>query len=278
MEENPKREFKGIWIPREVWLNRELSYFEKILLAEIDSLDGDNHCYASNAYFCEFFNCKERVIREAISRLKKLGYVKQVSFDGRTRFLTTKTIQEKFKGSAPPKSKLHRKNLRGLTDVNVPVSSIYNNKENSIETPPPPSSNPEPDEMRASKEEEEEIQKRFSERPKNSSKIKNMAMWKAKVLKEIRSEAQMHRDLHSKNKSKRDELQERINRHKQEAKSYDGKTIHGWKVKYWEDYMEISRKGSFTPISYDLSDEVWYDSTPWNIEPCEPNKGPSDRF
>ena len=50
------RAFKGIWIPAEVWLNDGLSVMEKLFLVEIDSLDNDSGCFASNAHFAEFFD------------------------------------------------------------------------------------------------------------------------------------------------------------------------------------------------------------------------------
>ena len=34
-----QRGFKGIWIPKEIWLSPDLNYVEKILLVEIDSLE-----------------------------------------------------------------------------------------------------------------------------------------------------------------------------------------------------------------------------------------------
>ena len=50
--ENFPRDFKGIWIPRELWLDRLLSCLERQLIAEIHSLDcGEDHCYASNDHF-----------------------------------------------------------------------------------------------------------------------------------------------------------------------------------------------------------------------------------
>jgi len=36
-----KRDFKGVWIPKQIYLNNSLSWPEKILLIEIDSLDKD---------------------------------------------------------------------------------------------------------------------------------------------------------------------------------------------------------------------------------------------
>ena len=49
------RDFKGIWIPKEVWLNKELSIMEKVFMVEIDSLDSYQECFASNNHFAEFF-------------------------------------------------------------------------------------------------------------------------------------------------------------------------------------------------------------------------------
>lgn len=95
----PTRRFTGIWIPAEIWEDQRLTYFEKALLAEIHSLDGEDHCFASNKYFEKFFNERTRKIQEGISKLKKLGYVHQISFDGRKRLLTT--TYEKFNTSAP---------------------------------------------------------------------------------------------------------------------------------------------------------------------------------
>ena len=81
------RDFKGVWIPKDIWLHTELSFLEKCLAAEIDSLDGDDGCYASNQYFMNLFGLKESTIRNAIGKLKKLNLVKQVGFDGRERIL-----------------------------------------------------------------------------------------------------------------------------------------------------------------------------------------------
>ena len=87
MDEN-KREFKGVWIPREVWLDRRLNALEKVILIEIDSLDStERGCYASNKYIAEFCQCSETKVSTAISKLIKLGYLSIKSFNGRQREL-----------------------------------------------------------------------------------------------------------------------------------------------------------------------------------------------
>ena len=83
------RDFKGIWIPKEIWLQKGLSAQEKCLWAEIHSLYSADvgGCYASNEYLMDFLNVKERRLQEMLSNLKKKKFIIQVGFDGRTRIL-----------------------------------------------------------------------------------------------------------------------------------------------------------------------------------------------
>ena len=70
------RDFRGIWIPKEIWLNKDLSTNEKILLAEIESLGGlSNGCFASNQYLAEFFDLSKDRISRLVSGLKNKGYI-----------------------------------------------------------------------------------------------------------------------------------------------------------------------------------------------------------
>jgi DNA-binding GntR family transcriptional regulator len=70
-----ERDFKGVWIPREIWLSAQLSLMEKVLFVEISSLDNERGCFASNAYFAEFFGVSDRQIRNVIGGLKSKGFV-----------------------------------------------------------------------------------------------------------------------------------------------------------------------------------------------------------
>ena len=65
------RDFRGIWIPKEIWLSKDLSTNEKILLAEIDSLGGSSDgCFASNQYFADFLDLSKDRTSKLISGLK----------------------------------------------------------------------------------------------------------------------------------------------------------------------------------------------------------------
>ena len=46
-----ERKFKGIWIPAEIWKSNFLTMQEKIFYVEIDSLDNEDGCFATNDYF-----------------------------------------------------------------------------------------------------------------------------------------------------------------------------------------------------------------------------------
>lgn len=71
-----ERDFKGIWIPKEIWLDSNLTWSEKMLLVEIDSLATlEKGCFATNEYLSDFFNLSKDRISKLISSLKSKGYI-----------------------------------------------------------------------------------------------------------------------------------------------------------------------------------------------------------
>lgn len=89
MSEN--RDFKGVWIPKEVWLDTRLNALDKVILIEIDSLDqGEKGCYASNEHLAAFCQCSKTKVSTAISKLIECGYLYIQNFDGRTRELKSR--------------------------------------------------------------------------------------------------------------------------------------------------------------------------------------------
>ena len=90
MSEN-QRDFKGVWIPRKVWLDDRLNMLEKGILTEVDSLDmSESGCFASNKFLADFCQCSETKVSTAISKLIELGYLYVKSFDGRQRILKSR--------------------------------------------------------------------------------------------------------------------------------------------------------------------------------------------
>lgn len=140
------RAFKGIWIPREIWLHKDLSYFEKMLWSEISSLDDpERGCIASNAYLQKFFSCTERFLQLGLAKLKKLGLIKYASTDGRTRVLRSflKTYHEKFdtprvKKSTPQECRNqhpYNKEEKPLSEVSSSLASLSPKEESQAPVP-----------------------------------------------------------------------------------------------------------------------------------------------
>jgi uncharacterized phage protein (TIGR02220 family) len=123
MPEN-ERDFKGVWIPKTVWLDTRLNALEKIILTEIDSLDmSDKGCYASNKYIAEFCQCSETKVSTAISKLIDYGYLWLQSFDGRQRVLKSRL------------SNFERQDVNKCNSAfeNVQESNTYKNTKNNTE-------------------------------------------------------------------------------------------------------------------------------------------------
>ena len=70
-----KRAFRGIWIPKEIWLSKDLTLQEKVFIVEIDSLDNEKGCFASNKHFSDFFGLSIGRVSQVINSLKKKGYI-----------------------------------------------------------------------------------------------------------------------------------------------------------------------------------------------------------
>ena len=136
MKEN--RDFKGVWIPKEIWLNTDLSIIEKVLLVEIDSLDNsDRGCFASNEYLAKFVQLSEGRVANIISDLKKRKFLIQVFFDGRNRGLRISKSESSFNENVKAEStktgklttrKREHNNTMNNTDNNTIISS-KNSKE-----------------------------------------------------------------------------------------------------------------------------------------------------
>jgi len=91
----PKPRFTGIFIPVEILELKEISLLEKILLSWIDALYDEEKggCYASNFHLSQRLGVKENTIVKAISKLRKMKLIEDVSFDGRKRVIISCVIK-----------------------------------------------------------------------------------------------------------------------------------------------------------------------------------------
>lgn len=134
-----ERDFKGVWIPKAVWLDRRLSALDKMILTEIDSLVSEERgCFASNAYIADFCQCSEAKVTKSISLLIKLGYLYVASFNGRQRELKSCLSKNIYEAESENVSGCSVKNTRQgskfyeAESENVRESKLDNKQDNNI--------------------------------------------------------------------------------------------------------------------------------------------------
>ena len=126
-----KRDFKGVWIPKEIWINKNLKLIEKVFLVEINSLDNADGCFAKNSYFAEFFSLKTTRVSQIINNLVKKGYINaEYQREGREVVKRVLTINCKnlFNFLYEPLKKSVRTPLKNCKDnntINNTINNIY---------------------------------------------------------------------------------------------------------------------------------------------------------
>ncbi len=118
------RDFKGIWIPKAIWLNTELTVMEKLFLVEIDSLDQAKGCFASNAHFSELFGVTKGRCSQIVKSIEEKGLVK-VKLEREGKRVVKRLIRVVNKLNNPIKNIKHPylENAQGINTV------IINTKE-----------------------------------------------------------------------------------------------------------------------------------------------------
>lgn len=110
------RDFKGVWIPKEIYFNNSLSWTEKILLVEIDSLDKGNGCWASNEHFAKFLGKEVGSIANMMTRLRKSGYIIDVGTDDNKRYIKSTLFTKKL---STPSQKCERPIHKNVNADNI---------------------------------------------------------------------------------------------------------------------------------------------------------------
>ena len=132
------RDFKGVWIPKDIWLDENLTWMEKLLLVEIDSLDAEKGCFASNDYFAKFFQLSKSRISDLIGQLVSKGYITTfLLYEGKQvkrREITMVIPIRKFEGGIRKTEEGYSENAQyNNTLVNNTISNntnkLYSHKE-----------------------------------------------------------------------------------------------------------------------------------------------------
>lgn len=142
------KNFKGVWIPKEVLTNTKLNDKEKLIYSMIISLSKNNECTMSNAYIGNLLNICNVQVSRIVNSLKKKGYIKtqmiykenskQIAlrkirpinqFDNTYKQKSTKAINENVKDIKYNKinnnNNLYYKNKRDY--LNFDWSTLYSN-------------------------------------------------------------------------------------------------------------------------------------------------------
>lgn len=107
-EDNAKREFLGVWIPKEIWLDKDLSINEKALYAEINSFTSkEKACFISNKHIADFLGTSETNASKILNSLIDKKYVSVEKFDGRRRYI--RATQTRNFDNPASKSEQHTK-------------------------------------------------------------------------------------------------------------------------------------------------------------------------
>ena len=126
-----EREFKGVWIPAEIWLDSRLTLVEKALYAEIDSFTGnDKTFHKSNETIQLEYGVSRPTISKAIKNLTDLGFI-SAAFDGRMRHLTVQADRKILSGRGKESFGQTVKNLRAEGKNSTSTNTIERTEDNT---------------------------------------------------------------------------------------------------------------------------------------------------
>ncbi len=69
------KEFKGVWIPYEIFIDKKLNDKEKFVYSMIMFLSKENECTMTNSYIGNLLNICNVQVSRIINSLKKKGYI-----------------------------------------------------------------------------------------------------------------------------------------------------------------------------------------------------------
>jgi len=134
-----ERSFKGIWIPKEVWLSKDLTLQEKVFLVEISSLDNDNGCYASNGYFADFFGISKTRVSLVIKSLIDKGYIiSNIIYKEGSKEILKRVLKESYTPYLTKVKDPIQQKLKDNNTFNNTTNNTYNNSGSFLKKTTPP--------------------------------------------------------------------------------------------------------------------------------------------
>ena len=127
-----ERNVKGIWIPLEIFENKELCWTAKILFIQIDSFTAKGkQCFFSNAYLAEIMGVSQTQISRHIRKLIDIKWIKQVGFDGRKRYLES-CLDYGFKTDLNQSARQNGTGIQGSMDLKFEHTKETTNKNTAL--------------------------------------------------------------------------------------------------------------------------------------------------
>jgi hypothetical protein len=81
MSDQAPHKFPGVWFNSHLWMDKELSWSEKAVVAEVDALtSADRPCQASNAHLAEMVNLSQVRARTIVEKLQSAGVIIRLGF------------------------------------------------------------------------------------------------------------------------------------------------------------------------------------------------------
>lgn len=131
IEQKEQREFTGVWIPSEVYLNEDICWSAKIIFIEIHSYTSrGGDCFFGNEHIAKFVGISIRQVQKHLVTLTEIGWIEETYFDGRRRHLRSRMrfISDMNKSSPQQRIKVHpsseQKNAYTNTNTNTSTNSI----------------------------------------------------------------------------------------------------------------------------------------------------------
>jgi len=84
--------FKGVWIPKAVFVLDDLTLHQKIILSMVMNLTSDEPCYATNHYIGEILGIHPTRVSVHLNNLKRLGYLDIKIIRNKDKHITKRLI------------------------------------------------------------------------------------------------------------------------------------------------------------------------------------------
>jgi hypothetical protein len=136
-----EREFKGVWVPKEIYLHEGLTPTDKFLLVEIDSLSKNGECFASNEHFSKFLGITKKHVSKLISKFVNMGLITvDLKYKENTKEVEKRIITPiRIEAPTPPHRSTYPHRIEAPTpirieeeDINTVINNTINNTNNKV--------------------------------------------------------------------------------------------------------------------------------------------------